>query len=50
MLPHDFKPGDRALPLDHKISEGVAISRTAMRIAWSNTHGQYPDSSAKASR
>jgi Tol biopolymer transport system component len=30
-------------PLDHKISEGVAISRQAMKIAWSNTHGQYPD-------
>jgi hypothetical protein len=30
-------------PLDHKISEGVAISRKAMKIAWSNTHGQYPD-------
>jgi Tol biopolymer transport system component len=30
-------------PLGHKISEGVAISRTAMKIAWSNTHGQYPD-------
>ncbi|HEY2942083.1 MAG TPA: hypothetical protein VGN09_06595 [Vicinamibacteria bacterium] len=30
-------------PLDHKISEGVAISRQRMRIAWSNTHGQYPD-------
>ena len=27
MLPHDFKPGDRAVPLGHKISEGVAISR-----------------------
>jgi Tol biopolymer transport system component len=37
------KPGDRAMPLDHKISEGVAISRTSMRIAWSNTRGQYPD-------
>ena len=36
-------PGDRAVPLEHKISEGVAISRRAMRIAWSNTHGQYPD-------
>src|SRR3954469_25618255 len=35
VLPHDFKPGDRARPLDHKISEGVAISRRAMRIAWS---------------
>jgi WD40 repeat protein len=31
------------IPLDHKISEGVAISRKAMKIAWSNTHGQYPD-------
>jgi hypothetical protein len=31
------------MPLDHKISEGVAISRKAMKIAWSNTHGQYPD-------
>jgi hypothetical protein len=29
--------------LDHKISEGVAISRRRMRIAWANTHGQYPD-------
>jgi Tol biopolymer transport system component len=43
ILKHDFKPGDRAVPLDHKISEGVAISRTAMKIAWSNTRGQYPD-------
>jgi hypothetical protein len=30
-------------PLDHKISEGVAISRRSTKIAWSNTHGQYPD-------
>src|SRR3989442_11965955 len=30
-------------PLDHKISEGVAISRKRMKIAWSNTHGQHPD-------
>ncbi len=43
ILEHDAKPGDRAIPLDHKISEGVAISRTAMKIAWSNTRGQYPD-------
>src|SRR3954453_7284162 len=47
VLPHDFKPGDRALPLDRKISEGVAISRTSARIAWSNTHGQYPDQLAE---
>src|SRR5262249_4191648 len=33
----------RPLALNHKISEGVAISRTRMRIAWSNTHEQYPD-------
>src|SRR5262245_2270426 len=31
------------VPLDHKISEGVAISRNRIRIAWSNTHEQYPD-------
>ena len=43
ILKGDFKPGDRARPLDHKISEGVAISRSAMKIAWSNTRGQYPD-------
>ena len=43
ILEADFKPGDKAIPLDHKISEGVAISRTAMKIAWSNTRGQYPD-------
>ncbi len=30
-------------PLDHKISEGVAISLKRMKIAWSNTSGQYPD-------
>ena len=29
------------IPLDHKISEGVAISRKSAKIAWSNTHGQY---------
>jgi len=43
ILKADGKPGDHAVPLGHKISEGVAISRGAMRIAWSNTHGQYPD-------
>lgn len=43
ILKADFKPGDHAIPLEHKISEGVAISRTAMKIAWSNTRGQYPD-------
>ncbi len=43
ILKADAKPGDHALPLDHRISEGVAISRTSMKIAWSNTRGQYPD-------
>lgn len=31
------------VPLNHKISEGAAISRTRMKIAWANSHGQYPD-------
>jgi Tol biopolymer transport system component len=31
------------VPLEHKISEGVAISRKTAKIAWSNTSGQYPD-------
>jgi len=35
------------VPLGHKISEGVAISRKQMKIAWSNTHGQYPDQLAQ---
>ena len=43
VLRHDFTPGDHAVPLGHKISEGVAISRTSTKIAWSNTRGQYPD-------
>ena len=30
-------------PLGYKIHEGVAISRTRLRIAWSNSHQQYPD-------
>jgi Tol biopolymer transport system component len=34
---------ERPVPLDHKISEGVAISRRTNTIAWSNTRGQYPD-------
>ena len=40
-----LKADARAQPvqLNHKISEGVAISQRQMRIAWSNTHGQYPE-------
>lgn len=33
----------KPIALEHKISEGVAISRKAMKIAWSNTRGQYPE-------
>jgi Tol biopolymer transport system component len=43
ILKAGFKPGDHAVPIGHKISEGVAISRQSMKIAWSNTNGQYPD-------
>jgi Tol biopolymer transport system component len=43
ILKADAKPGERPLALNHKISEGVAISRRSMTIAWSNTRGQYPD-------
>ena len=35
--------GGPPIALNHKISEGVAISRKTNRISWSNTHGQYPD-------
>jgi Tol biopolymer transport system component len=41
ILPADGR--GQPLPLGHKISEGVAISRKTAKIAWSNTHGQYPD-------
>jgi hypothetical protein len=43
ILKADAKPGDPATPIGHKISEGVAISRKSMKIAWSNTRGQYPE-------
>jgi Tol biopolymer transport system component len=35
------------VPLNHKISEGVAVSLKQTKIAWSNTHGQYPDQLAE---
>jgi WD40-like Beta Propeller Repeat len=31
------------IALDHKIFEGIAISRTRMHVAWSNNHSQYPE-------
>src|SRR5688500_3680108 len=43
ILKADAKPGDTATPIGHKISEGVAISRKSLKIAWSNTRGQYPE-------
>jgi Tol biopolymer transport system component len=39
----EAKGDGKPVALDHKISEGVAISRRTSKIAWSNTHGQYPD-------
>ena len=41
-----MKAGARTAPvaLEQKVSEGIAVSRKRMRIAWANTHGQYPDS------
>jgi len=41
VLKTDWKSG--SLALDHKISEGVAISRKTMKIASPNTHRQYPE-------
>lgn len=39
------KPDGRskAVPLGHKISEDVAISRESMKVAWANTSRNYPD-------
>lgn len=44
-----MKAGAKSPPvaLGHRISEGVAVSRKRMRIAWANTRGQYPDSLAE---
>jgi len=44
-----MKPDARTppMPLNHKIFEGVAISRHNLRIAWANTHGQYPEQLAE---
>jgi dipeptidyl aminopeptidase/acylaminoacyl peptidase len=39
----DADGNGQPVALDHKISEGVAISRRTAKIAWSNTHGQYPE-------
>src|SRR5215813_6805853 len=44
-----MKPDARTppVPLNHKIFEGVAISRLKPLIAWSTTHGQYPEALAE---
>jgi WD40 repeat protein len=43
VLKSGAKPGTAAVPLEQKISEGVAISRASTKIAWANTHGQLPE-------
>jgi Tol biopolymer transport system component len=45
LLPADLHGAP--VPLGQKISEGIAVSRTHDRVAWSNTRGQYPDSLAE---
>lgn len=43
-----LKPGSlEPIALNHKIFEGVAISRSAERISWANTWEQYPDDFAE---
>lgn len=36
--------------LNHRIHEGVAISRKAMRIAWANSSGNYPEEIPRGTR
>ena len=43
MGPQGRRPGPCRCALEHKISEGVAISRKTAKIAWSNTRGQFPE-------
>ena len=44
------KPGSRPVRLGQKMSEGAAISKKGLRIAWSETHSQNPELPAGASR
>lgn len=43
-------PGSRPVRLGQKMSEGAAISKKALRIAYSETHSQNPDLAHGASR
>jgi len=45
VMPPDAKTPP--ISLSHKISEGVAISRQRLKIAWANTSDQYPERLAK---
>jgi Tol biopolymer transport system component len=44
------KPGSKPIKLDQKLSEGAAISKKNMRIAFSQVHAQEPDVADGASR
>jgi hypothetical protein len=44
------RPGSRPMKFHHRMSEGAAISKTAMRIAFSETSTQNPDLPSGASR
>lgn len=37
------KPGSKPVPLNQKMSEGAAISKKNLRIAWPETSAQFPD-------
>ncbi len=44
------EPGAKPIRLDQKMSEGAAISKQSLKIAFSQTHEQSPDLSEGASR
>src|ERR1041385_4956536 len=37
------EPGSKPVKLGQKMSEGAAISKKNMRMAWSETHAQFPE-------
>jgi hypothetical protein len=43
-------PGSKPVKLDQKMSEGAAISKKSLTIAFSQTHEQAPDLAEGASR
>ena len=44
------KPGSKPVRFNEKMSEGMAISKKGMKIAYSQLHAQYPDIKPGASR